>query len=297
MITKDTLFCQKYFINCGGKIINLSSSLVMGVINITSDSFYSDSRFQSIKDILLKTEKMLSDGADIIDIGAASSRPGAGLISSKDELNKLIPALKAVNKEFPDVIISIDTYNAETASETIKNGAHIINDISAGSIDKKMFQTIAENNVPYIIMHMQGTPQNMQEEPSYKNIIKEISLYFAKKIDELTKLGVKDIIIDPGFGFGKTLEHNYELLNKLEYFKIFNNPLLVGLSRKSMINKALNIKPGEALNGTTVLNSIALTKGANILRVHDPKEARQAIRLIERLNDYSTNDLSDCKLN
>lgn len=269
----------------------------MGVINITSDSFYSGSRFQSIKDILLKTEKMLSDGADIIDIGAASSRPGAGLISSKDELNKLIPALKAVNKEFPDVIISIDTYNAETASETIKNGAHIINDISAGSIDKKMLHTIAEHNVPYIIMHMQGTPQNMQEKPSYKNIIKEISLYFAKKIDELTKLGVKDIIIDPGFGFGKTLEHNYELLNKLEYFKIFNNPLLVGLSRKSMINKALNIKPGEALNGTTVLNSIALTKGANILRVHDPKEARQAIRLIERLNDYSTNDLSDCKLN
>ncbi|MFW5792904.1 MAG: dihydropteroate synthase [Bacteroidota bacterium] len=282
-MTKDTLFCQKQTINCGGKIINLSSSLVMGVINITPDSFFSGSRFQNIDEVLLEIDKMISEGADIIDIGASSSRPGAEILKAEEEINRLIPVLKHIKKEFPEIIISIDTYNSKTAIETINNGAHIINDISAGSIDNKMFQTIAGLNVPYIIMHMQNTPKNMQKNPSYNNIVKEISFYFSEKINVLKQLGVNDIIIDPGFGFGKTIDHNYELLSKLEYFKIFSEPLLVGFSRKSMITKALNIKTEDALNGTTVLNSIALLKGAKILRVHDPKEAKQTVELIKRL--------------
>ncbi|MBS4014086.1 MAG: dihydropteroate synthase [Bacteroidetes bacterium] len=278
---KDTLFYQKHTLNCGGKIINLSSALVMGIINITPDSFYGGSRFNNEDDILKQVEKMLSEGADIIDIGAASSRPGAKLISPEDEQKVILPALKSVVKKFPQAIISVDTYNSDTAIKSVESGAHIINDISSGDIDVKMFDVIASLNVPYIMMHMQGTPENMQTEPKYNNIIKEISLYFAEKINKLRLMGVNDIIIDPGFGFGKTLENNYELLSKLDYFKIFDCPMLVGLSRKSMINKVLNTKPDEALNGTTVLNTIALMKDAKILRVHDVKEAKQAIMLVE----------------
>ncbi len=280
---KDTLFCQKETLNCGGKIINLSSALVMGIINITPDSFFSGSRFSGDAEILNYVEKILSEGADIIDIGAASSRPGAKLINPKDEQKVLMPILKAIVKKFPNAIISIDTYNSDTALKTIEYGANIINDISSGDIDNKMFEIIAKLNVPYIMMHMQGTPENMQLNPKYNNIIKEISLYFAEKVNKLRLMGVNDIIIDPGFGFGKTLEHNYELLNKLDYFKIFDCPMLVGLSRKSMINKVLNTKPEDALNGTTVLNTIALMKGAKILRVHDVKEAKQSIKLMDSI--------------
>lgn len=283
-MSKDTLFYQKHTINCGGKIINLSSALVMGVINITNDSFFSGSRFLKTTDILKHAEKMIADGADIIDIGAASSRPGASLIDHESEKKKLLPELKALVKEFPDVVISIDTYNSKTAEAAVDNGAHIINDISAGQYDEKMFETIARLNIPYIMMHIKGKPENMQKNPEYTNIIKEISLYFANRIEILKKLGVNDIIIDPGFGFGKSLDHNYEILNNLEYFKIFEFPLIVGVSRKSMINKVLNINPEEALNGTTVLNAVALMKGAKILRVHDVKEAKQAVELIKKLN-------------
>jgi dihydropteroate synthase len=283
VMPKDTLFCQKQTLNCGGKIINLSSALVMGIINITHDSFYKGSRFTSEEAALNIAEQMLKEGAGILDIGAASTRPGAPLIKPEEELQNLIPIIKTIVNKFPEAIISVDTYNSETAKTAIENGAHIINDISAGEIDDKMFETIAKLNVPYIMMHMQGTPENMQENPSYNNIVKEISLFFAEKIQKLNLLGVNDIIIDPGFGFGKTTEHNYELLRDLEYFRIFEYPLMVGFSRKSMINKILKTNPENALNGTTVLNTIALMKGAKILRVHDVKEAIEAVKLVDCL--------------
>lgn len=227
---------------------------------------------------------MLTQGAAIIDIGAASTRPGAMLIDPEKELKRLIPAIELIVKNFKEVIISIDTYNAKTAKEAINSGAHIINDISAGSIDPLMFETIADLNVPYIIMHMKGVPQNMQENPTYIDPIKEIAYFFSQKIEQLRQLGVHDIIIDPGFGFGKSVNDNYKILHNLEYLKIIEMPVMVGLSRKSMINKVLGVTPHDALNGTTALNTIALQKGADILRVHDVKEAVEAIKLVEMFN-------------
>ena len=278
-MSKESFFKPRRTINCNGKIINLSSPLVMGVINITPDSFYPGSRARHSLDAIKHAESLLENGADILDLGAASSRPGAGLISPKEEQERLLPVLKAVSGQFPEAIISVDTYNSSTALKAASYGAHIINDISAGSIDPDMFSTIAELQLPYIIMHMQGTPANMQNKPHYNHLVREIAGFFSEKLQLLNSMGIHDVIIDPGFGFGKTLEHNYQLLAALDYFSMFEQPLLVGFSRKSMINKLLNTKSGEALNGTTVLNTIALLKGADILRVHDAKEAREAIKI------------------
>jgi dihydropteroate synthase len=281
---KNTFFSSKRTLNCGGALLSLERPLVMGILNLTSDSFYDGGKHKNTDNVLTHVSQMLEEGADIIDIGAVSTKPGAKEITIDKEKNKLIPILKIIKKDFPNAIISIDTYHAEVAKSAVDCGAHIINDISAGSFDKEMFKTISELQVPYIIMHMQGTPLDMQANPVYANVVKEVTYFLSKKVEELKRLGVNDIIIDTGFGFGKTVEHNYELLSNLNYFKIFELPLLVGLSRKSMINKVLNTTPSEALNGTTVLNTIALMKGANILRVHDVKEAVEAIKIVKKLN-------------
>lgn len=283
-MAKDTLFCVKKSINCGGKIINLSTPVVMGVINITPDSFYDGGRYRNPLDAIKQAERMLHEGATILDMGAASSRPGAALIEPGLEQERLLPALKAVKKQFPEAIISIDTYHSSTARIAIETGAHIINDISAGRVDPDMFATVAQLQVPYIIMHMQGLPSNMQDNPRYTNLLKEVAMFFAEKTTRLKQLGVHDIIIDPGFGFGKSLEHNYKLLANLDFFAITGLPVLTGLSRKSMINKVLGISPAEALNGTSVLNTLALERGADILRVHDVKAAVEAIKIINFFN-------------
>ena len=284
---KDTFFKTKTTLNCKGKIINLSIPIVMGVINIGPDSFYDGGRYRNKLDYIGRADELLSQGAAILDLGAASSRPGASLIDPNLEKRRLLPTLETILNKFPEAIISIDTYNATVAEEAIKAGAHIINDISAGSIDEKMFETVARLQVPYIMMHMQGTPENMQDNPVYQDPVKDIVFYFAQKTDKLKQLGVHDIILDPGFGFGKSLEDNYMLLNGLDYFRIFDLPLMVGFSRKSMINKVLGTTPDEALNGTTVLNTIALQKGVKILRVHDAREAMQAIKISEKLRESS----------
>jgi len=284
-MVQDNFFNPKQTINCRGKIINLSSPVVMGIINLTPDSFYDGDKYKSNWDIIKQAEKLLHEGATILDLGAASTRPGAKIISSEEETKRLLPAMEAILKNFPSAFISVDTYNSATAVNAIENGAHIINDISAGNFDPNMFETIAQYNVPYIMMHIKGTPENMQKNPVYIDLVEEIAIYFKDKTEKLRQAGVKDIIIDPGFGFGKTVEHNYELLNKLEYFKIFELPIMVGLSRKSMINKVLDISPNEALNGTTALNTIALQKGANILRVHDVKQAVETIKLIKKYRE------------
>ncbi len=251
----------------------------MGILNVTKDSFFDGGQYLNEKAIIAKCKKMLDEGAHIIDIGAQSSRPGASIVTAQDELNKLLPVIKLLKSEFPKIIISIDTYWAEVAKQCIQAGANIINDISAGEMDKDMFDIIAKLQVPYIIMHMKGTPKNMQDNPTYNNVVLEIISYFQKKIEELKKKGIKQIIIDPGFGFGKTLTHNYQLLNKLEEFNSLKTPILIGASRKSMIYKLLDKSPQEALNGTSVINTIALLKGAHILRVHDVKEAAECIKI------------------
>lgn len=252
----------------------------MGILNVTQDSFYDGGKYNSEKTIIEHIEKMLSEDADFIDIGAYSSRPGAKEISSKEELSRLIPALEITAKRFPEAVISLDTFRSEIANICVQNyNVSIINDISSGEADFKMLETIADLQVPYIMMHKKGIPENMQDNPTYENIIREIILYFAHKTEIAKNLGIHDIIIDPGFGFGKTNVHNYELLDKLDKFEVFDYPLLVGISRKSMIYKTLNINPDDALPGTISLNTIALLKGANILRVHDVKEAKQIISL------------------
>ena len=257
----------------------------MGILNITSDSFYDGGKHKTQKDILFQCDKMLLEGAAIIDIGAVSTRPGADKVSEENEIARLLPVLKIIRKYFSGTIISIDTYRSSIAEIVVNNGADIINDISGGNFDNRMFETIAKLKVPYIIMHIKGTPQNMQINPTYKNVVKEIKDFFFKKIEELKTIGVNNIIIDPGFGFGKTVEHNYQILSHLDTFKSLGVPVLAGLSRKSMINKVLNTKPKDALNGTTVLNTIALLKGADILRVHDVKEAIEVIKIVSELNE------------
>lgn len=288
MILQDTFFETKSTLNCRGKIINLSSPLVMGIINLGPDSFYDGGKHRSSWDIIKLAGRLLDEGATILDLGAASTRPGAPLISAAAERRRLMPALELLLKEFPQAILSIDTYNATVAREAIENGAHMINDISAGTFDPLMFATIAELRVPYVMMHIKGKPENMQQNPTYDDVVKEIAAYFAEKIFQLRQMGVHDIILDPGFGFGKSLEDNYRILNQLDYFKLFELPLLAGISRKSMINKVLNTQPAGALNGTTVLNTIALEKGASILRVHDAREAAEAIKLTEMLKKCRT---------
>lgn len=269
-------------INCKGNLIDFSIPKVMGILNLTPDSFYDGGQHKSEKEILLHIEKMLLDGATFIDIGAYSSRPGANDISENEESSRLIPILNVVLKTFPEALISIDTFRSTIAKQVINAGACMINDISAGNLDGKMFETIAELQVPYSIMHMRGTPKNMQENVSYDNLVKDIIYYFSEKINKLRTLGVNDIIIDVGFGFSKTMDQNYELLKKLNLFSNLEIPILSGLSRKSMLYKELNISAKEALNATTIANTIAILNGSNIVRVHDVKEAMEAIKIIEK---------------
>lgn len=274
------------FINIKGALMDLSTPQVMGILNITPDSFYAGSRNQTAQEISERANRILEEGAGIIDIGAYSSRPNAENISPEEEMRRLRMALEILNKEHPDAIISVDTFRADVAAMCVEEfGVAIINDIAAGEMDPHMFDTVARLNVPYIMMHMQGTPQTMQTTPHYDNLIKEIFLYFAAKIEQLHSKGVKDIILDPGFGFGKTVAHNYELLNQLQEFSLFEMPVLVGVSRKSMIYKLLGGTPFEALNGTTALNTISLLKGANILRVHDVKEAVETVKIVEAMRN------------
>ena len=272
-------------INCNGKLVDLSSAKIMGILNITPDSFFDGGKYNVPSHIISQVEKMLNEGATFIDVGAYSSRPGAKHISEEEELNRILPVIQLLAKEFSDILISVDTFRSKIAEHCIDNGASLVNDISAGSMDSNMFITIAKLQVPYIIMHMQGTPQNMQSNPTYDDIVNEVLFYFSKKIVELRDLGVNDIITDVGFGFGKTLEHNYHLLKNLLLFKNLEVPILAGVSRKSMLFKPLDISPKEALNATTSANTIALLNGANILRVHDVKEAMQAIKVVELLNN------------
>jgi dihydropteroate synthase len=284
-MAEKNFFEPKQSLNIKAKLIDLSSPKVMGILNITPDSFYSNSRTKSIDEALTKAAQFLHEGATFIDIGGYSSRPGARDISTSEEVDRLVPVVESLVKAFPEAVISIDTFRAKVAEETISAGAHIINDIAAGDMDEQMFETVAKLQVPYMMMHMKGTPQNMQQNPVYDNVLLEVIDYLAKKVAALKALHVHDIIIDPGFGFGKTIEHNYELLNQMEAFKIFKLPILVGFSRKGMIYKTLGTSAAEALNGTSVLNTIALQKGAGILRVHDVREAVECVRLVGMLYD------------
>ena len=279
-MAKDTFLYGKTTVNVKGRLLDLSSPSVMAILNNTPDSFYAQSRSNTVDDALRKVEGFLKDGADFIDIGAYSSRPGAAEVSPDEELRRLLPLIEAITKKLPEAILSIDTFRSAMAKEAIHAGAHIINDISAGSMDEAMFDTIAELQVPYIIMHMKGTPQTMQQQAHYQDIGIEVVSYFADKVSKLKKLGVKDIIIDPGFGFAKTLEQNYELFRQMSNLQVIGLPVLVGISRKSMIYKLLGIGPDEALNGTTVLHTLALQRGASILRVHDVKEAVECIKIL-----------------
>lgn len=282
-VAKDTFFCEKQTLNCRGRLVFLDEALVMGILNVTPDSFFDGGIYTAEKAILQRVEKMLSEGADIIDIGGYSTRPGAKDVPEEEEMKRLLPAIKLIAEKFPGTIISADTFRSSVARAAVENGASIINDISGGAMDPEMFNTIAMLGVPYIVMHMQGTPETMQKKPVYEDAVKEILLFFAEKTRQLKELGVKDIIIDPGFGFGKNLEHNYRILQHLEDFRMLELPLMVGFSRKSMVNKVIGTKPENALNGTTVLNTIALMKGAKILRVHDVKEAKEAVKIWRRM--------------
>lgn len=272
------------YINVKGELMDLSQPQVMGILNVTPDSFYADSRKQTEKDIINRIHQILDEGGTLIDIGAYSSRPDAEDVSPEEEMKRLRQGLEIVQRECPQAIVSIDTFRADVARMCVEEyGAALINDISAGDLDPNMFSTVAQLKVPYVMMHMQGNPQNMQNNPHYDNPVKEIIRYFAEKIEKLRAQGVKDLIIDPGFGFGKTLKHNYEILNKLEEFQIFQVPMLVGVSRKSMIYKLIGGGPEDALNGTTVIHAIALMKGASLLRVHDVKAAVETVRIFNAL--------------
>lgn len=268
-------------INCSGKLIDLREPKIMGILNMTFDSFYEGSRLNNADEAVKKAELLLNQGADILDLGGMSTRPGSSEITLDEELKRVVPTVEAIMKEFPEVIISVDTYRSEVAKRSVEAGASIINDISAGVLDEKMFETVAELNVPYILMHMQGSPKNMQQNPHYEDVALEVNEFLSEKIQALKSLGVNDIILDPGFGlsFGKSLHHNYELMDKMDLIGFGEYPILVGISRKSMITQLLNISAKEALNGTSVLNLISLQKGANILRVHDVKEAKEVVQI------------------
>lgn len=274
-----------YTINANGQLIDLGTPQVMGILNVTPDSFYSGSRKQTETEIAERVEQILAEGGQMIDIGAYSSRPNADDVSTKEEMERLRRGLRILREKAPDAIVSVDTFRADVAKMCVEEfGVQIVNDISGGELDKEMFSTVAHLGVPYVLMHMKGTPQTMQEAPHYDDLMKEVLLYFAEKIQQLRDLGQKDIILDPGFGFAKTLEHNYELLRHIEALQIFELPILVGVSRKSMIYKLLGTTAQEALNGTTVLNTICLMKGcANILRVHDVKECVEAVKIYQQL--------------
>ena len=272
-------------INCTGKLVDLSTPKIMGILNVTPDSFYDGGVHNSEKKILNHVEKMLNDGAIFIDIGAYSSRPNGINIDEDEELNRVVPALELVNKKFPETIISIDTFRSKVAETCLNSGASIINDISAGEMDKKMMEIVGKYNVPYVMMHMKGNPQNMIRKTNYDDMLKEIIKYFSKKINQAVSYKINDMIIDPGFGFAKDLKQNYDLLSNIDLLKILDKPIMVGISRKSMIYQSLKTNAKESLNGTTVLNTVSLIKGASILRVHDVKEANECIKLISALNN------------
>jgi dihydropteroate synthase len=271
-------------INCKGRLIDLSTPKIMGILNVTPNSFFDGGRYNDESELLTQVGKMISDGANFIDIGAYSSKPSAEFVSEEEEFSRIIPTVRLILKHFPEALLSIDTFRSEVAKACIQNGASIINDISAGNLDEGMFEVIAEYEVPYIMMHMRGTPQTMQSMTHYDDIVKEMLFYFSEKINKARSLGINDLIIDPGFGFAKTMDQNYEVMRKTELFKQLEVPLLVGISRKSMIYKPLDVSVKEALNGTTVLNTIALTKGASIIRVHDVKEAVECVQLWNKMN-------------
>lgn len=272
-------------INCNGTLIDLSSPKIMGILNITPNSFFDGGKFNSLDAAVAQTEKMLSEGATFIDIGGASSKPGVDEISVDEELSRVLPIIEKIATTFPEAIISIDTYRSEVAQKAVEAGAQIVNDISAGNMDSKMLQTVGALGVPYIVMHMQGTPQTMQNNPSYDDVLTAVRYFFSEKINAAHAAGIDDVILDPGFGFGKTTQHNFAMLNHLHTLYIEGVPLLVGVSRKSMIYKTLHTNSESALNGTTVLNTVALQHGAHILRVHDVKEAKEAVQLVEALKN------------
>ena len=272
-------------INCKGTLIDLSTPKVMGIVNVTPDSFFDGGKLTNSDEIVVQVEKMLQDGATFIDLGGYSSKPGAEFVSETEELNRVVPIVKLLVEKFPDILLSIDTFRSEVAKQTVENGAAIINDISAGLLDEKMLETVAKLQVPYIMMHMKGTPKTMQSLANYDDLLKEMNFYFSERIAKARSFGLNDIIIDPGFGFAKTLEHNYELLQNLELLQFHELPILAGISRKSMIYKTLETSPEDALNGTTFLHAFCLQKGANILRVHDVKEAVECVKLMCRLGN------------
>ena len=280
---QNNAFYSKKTLNVRGRLVDLTEPRIMGILNVTPDSFFDGGKFRDETAILAQVKKMYDEGATFIDVGGASSRPGAAEISEAEELSRVIPVVKAIVKNFPDLIVSIDTVRASVAKKAIEDGAGMVNDISAGERDPGILGIVAEAQVPYIMMHMRGTPQTMTQLTNYENLVKDIADYFHKKISTLYTLGIKDIVIDPGFGFAKSVQQNFELLQKLDYFRALGLPLLAGLSRKSMVWRTLEITPEDALNGTTVLNTVALIKGASILRVHDVREARHCIKLISKL--------------
>lgn len=283
---KTVLRMKDKYINVNGRLMDLSTPRVMGILNVTPDSFYAGSRMQTEETIAQRVRQIVDEGADMIDIGAYSSRPNADHVSQEEEMERLRMGLAVLRRVAPEAVVSVDTFRADVARMCVEEyGVAIINDIAAGEMDGKMFETVADLRVPYIMMHMQGTPQDMQQRPHYDNLLKEVFLYFAKKVQQLRDLGVKDMILDPGFGFGKTLEHNYELLAHLEDFSVFELPVLVGVSRKSMIYKLLDTTPADALNGTTVIDTICLLKGADILRVHDVRQAVETVKIVEKMRD------------
>ena len=270
-------------ISCKGKLIDLTTPKIMGILNLTPDSFYDGGFHNNLDAALTQTERMLHEGATFIDVGGASSRPGVSEITLDEELSRVLPVIEKIHLTFPEAIVSIDTYRSEVAKQAVQAGATMVNDISGGTLDSKMLKTVGALGVPYVAMHMQGTPQNMQKNPTYEDVLLTLRHFFSTKIAAAHKAGIHDIILDPGFGFGKTLEHNYAILNHLKSLQIEGTPILIGVSRKSMIYKLLHIDVADALNGTTVLNTVALQHGAQILRVHDVKEAQQAVQLLEKL--------------
>ncbi len=280
---KDSFFQVKSTLNIDGNLMLLDEPKVMGILNITPDSFYEGSRIEEEKDLLKKTESMLSGGADFIDIGGYSTRPGAEDVPADEEERRVCTAIAIIKKEFPEAVISVDTFRSTVAIAAVTSGANIINDVSGGKLDKNMFETVARLGAPYILMHMRGTPQNMKSLANYEDLLTEVYQEIQGQVTELKKLGVSDIIIDPGFGFAKTISHNYEILKNLKYFQQLELPILAGISRKSMIYKTLNISPEESLNGTTALNMAALINGASILRVHDVKEAKECVQLYNEM--------------
>lgn len=282
----DTIFNKKKLLNCGGKLLDLSQPRIMGILNFTPDSFYDGGNFFEPNSLKSQVEKLVQEEADILDLGAYSSRPFADEVTEKEELARLAEALEVIRHDFPDQLISVDTFRASVADFVATEfGVQIINDISAGEMDENMFEVIAKHNLVYMMMHMKGTPQDMQQNPQYEDLLQEMIDYFIPKIDKLTSMAVSDVVIDPGFGFGKTLEHNYQLLNKMENLKIFEIPVLAGISRKSMIYKTLKISAQESLNGTSALHLQCLMNGADILRVHDVKEAKEVIQLFEKIKE------------